>query len=129
MTPVRRAWTGLGIGFVALVVFLSLTPNPLEVPGVEGIKLDHLAAYLWLMLWFAQLYRSLAARIGIAMAFAGLGVGLEYAQGLTGYRYFSYADMRDNALGVAVGFALAFTAAGGVMARLETSWQRRRSTA
>jgi hypothetical protein len=83
------------------------------------MKLGHLLAYGWLMLWYAQLYPAIGSRIAIGIALIVLGVGLEYAQGMTGYRSFAYSDMRDNVIGVAVGLALAATPLGGVLGRLE----------
>ena len=52
-----------------------------------------------------------------------LGIGLEYAQDLTGYRTFSHSDMWDDALGVAVGFALSFTPLGRIERALEQRGQ------
>ena len=112
-------WLGLGWAFVVLVVYLSLTPRPIEVGRIEGVNVGHLVAYGWLMLWFSQVYRSISARAAIALGFALMGVALEYAQGMTDYRTFSYADMRDNIFGVGMGFALAWTPLGHVLAAVE----------
>ena len=117
----RKLWLGVGFGLVALVIFLSLTPRPVEVPDVGGIKSGHFIAYAVLMLWFAQLYRPWRARVAIALAFALMGVGLEYAQGMTSFRSFSYSDMRDNAIGVGFGFLTAGTPLGTALAWVE-SW-------
>ena len=113
----RRAWRVGGTAFVLLVVYLSLTPNPVPVPNVGPFKAGHMAAYAWLMLWFAQLAR-VRQRIAIAVALALMGVVLEYLQDFTGHRTFAYSDMRDNAIGVAIGFALALTPLGRVAPRL-----------
>jgi len=117
---IRRAWLAAGAGFVALVIYLSLTPNPLQVPSVGPFKAGHIAAYTWLMLWFAQVYRG-PRRGAIAIGLALMGVVLEYLQDFTGHRTFSYTDMRDNAIGVTIGFALALTPLG----RFVESLQRR----
>ena len=108
---IRRAWLAGGAGFVALVIYLSLTPNPVPVPSVGPFKAGHIAAYTWLMLWFAQVYRG-PRRGAIAIGLALMGVVLEYLQDFTGHRTFSYTDMRDNAIGVAIGFTLALTPLG-----------------
>lgn len=63
-------------------------------------------AYAWLMWWFGQIYAHRPARLLTAIALVGMGVALEYAQGLTGYRTFAYSDMRDNAFGVLVGWII-----------------------
>ena len=106
----RKAWLALGWLFVAAVVYLSLTPEPLTVDFGKGIKLDHMSAYAWLMLWFAQLYRTRSRRLAVAAALIVLGISMEYLQGLTDYRDFEYSDMAINSAGV--GFGLLFAALG-----------------
>ncbi len=113
----RKAWFATGIAFIALVIWLSLTPSPIIIDSVDGIKTGHFMAYSWLMLWFAQLYRSARARIAWAIGFVLMGVALEYAQAATGYRDFAYSDMRDNAYGVLAGSILALTPLGGLFDR------------
>ena len=105
----RRCWIAIGIGFVVLVVYLSLMPDPpdLGVPG--SLKLGHVLAYGWLMLWFAQIYRRPRRRWWLAAAFCALGIVLEYLQGMTDYRGFEYSDMLINGAGVALGLMLAQT--------------------
>jgi len=95
-----------GLGLVATVIVLSLIPDPFESQRFEQVKVGHFLAYGVTMLWFAQTYRATSARIGVAVGLALLGVGLEYAQGMIGYRIFAYSDMRDDALGVLAGFVL-----------------------
>ena len=109
----------MGWGLVLLVVYLSLTPDPVDAGQIGAISFGHFLAYFVLMFWFAQLYRSRLALVGLAGAFALLGVTLELAQWMTTYRTFDFADMRDNALGVAVGFALGSTPLGLAFSRLE----------
>ena len=113
------AWLAVGWGLVLLVVYLSLTPDPVDAGQVGSVSCGHFLAYFVLMFWFAQLYRSRSALLGLAAAFALLGVTLELAQWMTTYRTFDFADMRDNALGVAVGFALGNTPLGLTLSRLE----------
>jgi hypothetical protein len=105
----RPVWLAMGAGFVLLVVYLSLTPSPPDYYVPEGQKAGHVLAYAWLMLWYAQLYRAVSIRIAFAAAWCLMGVGLEYLQGLTDYRSFSYRDMLLNAGGVALGFMLSRT--------------------
>jgi len=95
--------------WAAAIVWLSLTPSPPDLGlTVEGAdKLQHIAAYALLMAWFAWLYRSRAARLGYAALWIALGIGLEFAQGATGYRDFEVADMVADAVGLALGVALA----------------------
>jgi VanZ family protein len=105
----ERLWMIVGIGFVLLVVYLSLTPDPPDLGAPEGLKVGHLVAYGWLMMWFAQIYRTSGARLTLAAGFCVLGIVLEYLQGMTDYRGFEYSDMVINSAGVAVGFVLART--------------------
>lgn len=109
--PLRfsRFWSMLGIGFVFLVVYLSLMPDPERLASPQAMNAGHVVAYGWLMLWFAQIHRTPAIRWRFALAFCLMGVALEYLQGLTGYRTFDYYDMLNNAVGVAVGLLLAHT--------------------
>ncbi len=105
----RRRWILCGLGFVLLVVYLSLTPDPIDLGEPEGLKIGHMIAYGWLMIWFAQIYRTTGRRLLLASAFCVLGVALEYLQGMTDYRGFEYSDMLFNAAGVALGLAMAIT--------------------
>ncbi|HUJ00433.1 MAG TPA: VanZ family protein [Usitatibacter sp.] len=114
----RNAWIVCGAGFILLVIYLSLTPRPLDVPSLYGMKTGHILAYAWLMFWFAQIYRRTPARFALGAAFIALGIALEYIQGLVG-RDFSYTDMRDDAIGVVAGAILVFTPLGATLATIE----------
>ncbi len=105
----RRFWTVMGIGFVLLVIYLSLTPEPPDLGAPEGLKIGHVIAYGWLMIWFAQMHRDFGRRLICAAAFCTLGIALEYLQGMTDYRGFEYSDMLINSAGVAIGLVLAQT--------------------
>ena len=111
VTPLKfgRLWTIVGIGFVLLVIYLSLTPDPPDLGAPEGMKVGHLVAYGWLMIWFAQIYRTMPRRLLLAAGFCALGIVLEYVQGMTDYRGFEYSDMVINSAGVALGLVLAWT--------------------
>ena len=121
----RRLWITCGLGFVLLVVYLSLTPDPLDIGQPDGLKLNHMIAYAWLMIWFGQIYRRMGSRLLLAAAFCGLGVALEYLQGMTGYRGFEYSDMLFNSTGVAVGLVVATTPFQNCLGALETKLQPR----
>jgi VanZ family protein len=101
---VRRFWLLLGWMLVFFVIYLSLTPEPVQVPMEEGDKLGHVLAYAALMSWFANLYEGSARRMQFAIGFIALGITLEFIQGSTGYRSFEVADMAAGAAGVAVGW-------------------------
>ncbi len=120
----RRMWLVIGWLLVALVVYLSLTPRPLDIPVEEGDKLGHLLAYGTLMLWFAYLYCG-TGRWRAALGFAALGVVLEFLQEATGYRTFDVWDMVADAAGVLCGLALAPPRMPHLLYRVETVLLRR----
>lgn len=105
----RRLLIACGYGFVALVIYLSLTRLPADVKFGVDLDLGHVIAYFWLMIWFAQVYRAVATRLWIAIGLFCMGVALEYLQGATGYRHFDYGDMLRNLSGLTLGFILALT--------------------
>jgi len=93
---------------VAAVVVLSLIPLEVDL-GHGRDKLAHFAAYGGLSFWFGMLVEGRGRELGIAAAFALLGVALEFLQGLTDYRTFEVADMIANATGAALGWGVAQT--------------------
>ena len=106
--PHRRVWLLLGWGMVVSVTVLSLIP--VEVDLSEGRdKVAHFIAYGGMTFWFAALSRGRLRQIGIALAFAAMGVAIEYLQRTTDYRTFDVADMAANGIGAALGWALAQT--------------------
>ncbi len=102
-----RLWQAIGVLLIGFVVYLSLTPHPIEVPIEHGDKYGHILAYGTLMFWFAQIYLGRVARIGWAIGFVAMGIGLEFLQRLTDYRTFEIADMIADACGVIIGWVAA----------------------
>jgi VanZ family protein len=109
-------WQGVGWLMVVLVVILSLLPHPPTPPIVTWDKSQHLLAYGGLMYWFGMVFPRYVSWVLFLMA---LGVILEVLQGWSGYRYFEYADMLANTLGVFVGLLLATTQLGGLVGGLD----------
>lgn len=103
----RPLWTALGWVIVAAIVWLSLTPSPLEIDVEQGDKLGHFIAYGTLMFWFAQLHASRRARLGYGAAWIALGITLEFIQGQLGWRTGDPLDMLANTIGVLLGAAAA----------------------
>jgi len=103
----RPLWLLLGWMLVLFIVWESLTPGPMELQVEQGDKLGHMAAYLALMSWFANIYEDTAERVVCLVACMALGVGLEFAQRLTATRTFEIADMAAGAIGVIIGLMLA----------------------
>lgn len=115
----------LGWLCVAAVVYLSLTPSPPDpVHAEHADKLEHALAYGFLMLWFCQDYQRRTQRMLLAALLVALGVGMEFLQGLTGYRSFEYGDMLANSTGVLLGWAGAYTVLGQIGAMLESRLSR-----
>lgn len=121
MSGFRQAWLALGGVWVAAIIYLSLVPHPPQPISFEySDKLEHMLAYGLLMLWFCQIFSRPAHRILMAILLILLGIGMEYVQGMIGYRYFEFADMLSNSAGVLLGWALASTALGKIGIKLET---------
>jgi hypothetical protein len=114
----RCVWLLLGWGMVVAVVVLSLIPVDVDL-GENRDKLAHFLAYGSLSFWFGVLFGGRARQLGIAIAFAAMGVGLEFLQGMTDYRTFDPADMIANAIGAALGWGLAQTPLGNVLEWVE----------
>jgi len=111
MTPAyryRRIWFLLGWGMIVTVVVLSLIPLDVDL-GQGRDKLAHFAAYGGLSFWFGMLIEGRGRELRVAVAFALLGVAVEFLQRLTDYRTFEIADMIANATGAALGWGLAQT--------------------
>lgn len=112
-------WRALGWLFVFWVIYESLTPNPIQTPGIEfGDKIGHFSAYFIMMGWFAQLYRR-RWHLPVLVLFVLLGIALEFVQGQSGYRAFEYADMAADALGAALAWWLAAGRFSSLLLRFE----------
>ncbi len=103
----RTLWHAIGCALIIFVIYQSLTPAPMEIPGDEGSRLGHLAAYGTLMSWFSHLHEGRRSRVACALGFVAMGAALEVIQGLTGYRSTDLADAIANTLGVCAGWLLA----------------------
>ena len=105
----HKFWLALGWGWMAYVLYLSLIPEP---PGPDGPwwdKIGHTVSFTFLMLWFAQLFRSRRTKLWIALGLIGFGIAIEFAQEQTGYRQFEVGDMVADGFGVAMGLLLGET--------------------
>lgn len=111
-------WLAVGWGLVALIVYGSLTPSPVDINVPSGDKFEHMFSYGVLMGWFMQLYAR-PAHGRLAVLCIALGVGMEYAQLASGYRDFEYMDMVADAAGVMVAWLLGATALARVLSGLE----------
>jgi VanZ family protein len=109
--PHRRAWLLLGWGMVVVVVVSSLIP--LDVDLQEGRdKVAHFIAYGSMTFWFAMLFEGRGRQLAVTLAFAAMGVAVEFLQAMTDYRTFDVGDMIANGIGAALGFGLVRTPLG-----------------
>lgn len=113
-----RLWLFVGWFGIVLLIYLSLATLSVDSGIDHGDKLGHLLAYALLMGWFVQLFRGWHTILRYAVALIALGIGLEFLQQLTG-RYFEYADMLANTLGVCLGMLTALTPLRDRLLRLE----------
>jgi len=100
----RAALLAIGWGWVATIVWLSLTPAPPKLDFEHSDKLGHFLVYGALMFWFCLLYFKTQVRIFYAAGFIVMGIGLEFIQGWLVYRTYDPFDMLANTIGVALGW-------------------------
>ncbi len=98
----RPLWLTLGWGLVLTVVYLSLTPHPIEIHVANfGDKIGHILAYSALMAWWSQLD---SRQCRLALLFVLLGLAMEIAQSYTDYRTADVFDEAADCVGVGVGW-------------------------
>ncbi len=117
----RFLWLAIGYALVILVVFLSLTSNPVDT-GLNfpyEDKVYHAFAYFTLMFWFSQIYHDKFQRNMIAVVFILMGFTLEYLQSFDPKRFAELGDMVANTTGVALGFFMALSNAKNILLKIE----------
>lgn len=98
----RNVWLTLGWGLVLAVIYLSLTPKPPSTDMVyAGDKIGHFLAYATLMGWWSQID---TRHCRLALLFVLMGLALEIAQSLSGFREGDVFDMAANTIGVGLGW-------------------------
>ena len=116
-----KLWLILGWLLVALIIFLSLYPKPPQPLEFEqSDKVSHILAYMILMLWFANIYPQRSSQLQLSIGFFVMGVCLEFLQGMTQYRTFSFIDMLANGMGILLALYLAKTRLATYLLRLDT---------
>ena len=114
-----RLWRTLAAAMLAVVVTLSLLPDPPKPPGPLGWdKLQHTTAYAFLAWWFLQAWEGRQPLAWCAFLVA-VGCGIEGLQALTAVRQPSLLDAVANTLGVALGGLIWRGPLGGVLSRLD----------
>ena len=110
----RVLWVLVGLALLATIIALSLlaVPGPPGPPGID--KVSHVLAYGALMGWWGMVQPG--RRLAWAGALFALGLGLEFAQSLTGYRTLDHWDALANTLGIVLALGLLRTPLGGILA-------------
>ena len=114
-------WQAGGYVLVLLIVYLSVTSNPVDIGPTFDFKdkVYHVAAYFLLMAWFVQIYRDAFVRYVIAAMFILMGVLMEFVQSFDPARYYEFGDMLANTAGVIFGFWFSSCLGKGLFARIE----------
>ncbi len=101
----KKIWLTIGMIMILGIFWVSLTPIPPKPLDFElSDKLEHTAAYGLLMWWFAVAVNQTKHQLMLAITFVVMGIGIEFLQQMTGYRYFEVLDMVANTTGVFVGW-------------------------
>ena len=122
LLPLRypRFWLAAGWSLIALATLGSLLPSQ-KLPEIGASdKLEHMAAYALMALWFSGIYpRSRYVWIGVGLFV--FGVVIELAQGAMGLgRQGELHDLAANATGIAAGLIVALLGLGGWAQRVES---------
>ena len=121
-----RLWLSLwSLAIVALIVVCLVPLDGLPPLPDNSDKVEHLAGYFTLAAAAVQLFR------GRYLAWAGvglvaLGIGVEFAQGMTTYRSSDPYDALANTVGVLLGLAMALTPWRDLLLRIEARLQGNR---
>lgn len=124
----RRLWLLCGWTMVGVVILFSLIPSPPTLDVSQGDKLQHLAGYAVLMVWFAQVYRRPDQRLYVAIGLAALGIALEVIQGMTTWRSYDVYDMAANTAGVLIGWLFAPPRGPHIYEGISARLERRRTS-
>jgi len=96
------------LAILAVIVGSLLPSNSLAIRTLERLplsdKLEHLGMYA-VLVFLPAIHERRSVLLGAAAGAIVLGVGLEIAQLLTGWREYEFADMIADAIGVCMGLA------------------------
>lgn len=121
MPKLRTLWWSLGIALLALITALSLLPlrgPQIDIPNSD--KLNHLLAYIVLMLYFGQLAGAgWRRRLRVAAALIAYGAAIEILQSMLPPRSAEWADLAADVVGIGIGWLLLRSALGQTMVAIE----------
>ena len=111
-------WLAIGWGLVLFILLVSFLPMSARSLTVYD-KVNHFLSYAILMAWFTQLFPQRKSQFVYMLAFALMGIAVEFIQGLTAYRSFELADMLANSLGLLAGWAFSAAIMVGWLVKLD----------
>ena len=124
----RALWMTIGFFGLFLLIYLSLTRSPhhaLKFYG--GDKMEHIAAFVVITLWWGQLYTGLLKFAKIALGLAVMSVLLELLQRqMGGYSELEYGDIIASWLGVIAGLMMLQSPMGFLLLSIESFIDKRR---
>ncbi len=115
----------MAISLFAAVVLGSLAPISFHSAGSSiphFDKLLHFTAYALLTAGYLAIFPGKMARVAIPLFMFAVGVGIEWLQGMTGYRSASLADAGADLLGILLGARLLVTPVKNIMILIENQW-------
>jgi len=111
---IRIAWW---LAILALIVGSLLPSDSVAIQTLDRLplsdKMEHAGMYGWIT-FLPSLCERRSVVIVAALGAIALGVGLEIAQLLTGWRDFEVADMVADTVGVCIGLAVGLAVRAGV---------------
>lgn len=121
MPALRTLWWSLGIILLAAITALSLLPirgPDMDLPNSD--KLNHVFAYVVLMLYFGQLVGGgIRRRLGVVAALIGYGALIEGLQSVMPPRSAEWADLAADVVGIGIGWLLLRSALGRALVEID----------
>ena len=121
LKPLRwpRLWLGLWSLAILCVIAVCLAPlDGLPPLPQNSDKVEHLLGYFVLAAAAVQLFGG-RALVTAAFGLVAMGIGIEFAQGMTSYRSADPWDALANTAGVLLGLAIALSPWRDLLLRLE----------
>ena len=113
-------WLGLWVLALVAVCVVCLVPlDGLPPLPDNSDKVEHLLTYFVLAAGAVQLFGGSRVLFVSALGLVALGIGIEFAQGMTAYRSADPWDALANSIGVLLGMATRLTPWRDLLLRIE----------